>query len=546
MALTVEIEDNKFRVVTQGFQTEWFPNTPANRKVVVIMLRSMQDGMGDPLFTYQELAAVLGSDKPQASSKHVEGFRECGEEFDAALRRQRKVDWEVVVAVIEILRKNPLEKEEEMSRQVNERLDREDISASNIRAALEQISVLEIRKILKKQLAKGEAHYKEEYLFERLFELALEKAKESELAGCISEELEERLNKATQAKDYTQENLERIKSEELPEDVKNLFEGEVNSEKLSSIWNSQLGWKLWAFILYFQGISQSVIGSWIGVDKSTICRWLKDVADWGDIWLKAQKAAFSFKVAVDEKWIKIAGQWWYLFAAVDCVTGYPLHAAIYPSNSGNYCKLFLLELKQLGYCPKVVVTDGWDGYIKAIQAVFPEAEHLLCRFHVIRSVFRRLKKARIFSFDICKAISKLFKTNYKRTVQRRIDRLKEKLQPLGAVSRVLGGLEAKLPQVIKAVGSTWRPSTSNAVEGFFSKFDRFYRLKGPFCDEASAQKHLRLFLLGYLFTVGAQGQPCPLEKAGEDVAQLPFYHLFNRPDILALKERMAEQYQQAG
>jgi transposase-like protein len=544
--IKIEVEDNKFRVIAQDFKTDWLPDTPENRKAVVIMLRCLQNEEGKALFTFKELAAILGSDNSQAASQHLEDFRKCGKEIYQTLKRKRKVDEEVVQAVLEILQREPLLAEEAIAGKVNEKLNRRDIEIHNVRAALEQISVVEIRKILKKQLAKGEAHYKEEHLLERLFKLALEKAEESKVAGRVPDELKEQLNKATEPIDSTQESLEQIKSDEVPEEVKNLFEGEVNSEKLSSIWNSKLGWKLWAFILYFQGVSQSVIGSWIGVDKSTICRWLKDVANWGYIWVKAQKVAFSLKVAIDEKWIKIAGEWWYLFVAVDCVTGYPLHAAIYPSNSGGYCKLFLLELKQLGYYPKVIITDGWDGYIKAILAVFPEAEHLLCRFHVIRSVFRRLRKARIFSSKIYKAVGKLFKTSYKRTVRRRIDRLQKMLQPLSAVTRVLGGLEAKLPQVIKTVGSTWRPSTSNAAEGFFCKFERFYRLKGPFCDEASAQKHLQLFLLGYLFSIGAQGQPCPLEKAGGNVAQLPFYHLINRPNIIALKERMAKQYRQAG
>jgi len=273
MALKVEVEDSKFRVVTQEFQTGWFPNTPANRKVVVIILRSMLDGMGNPLFTYQELAAILGSDNPQASSQHVEGFRDCGEKFDAALRgKERKVDKEVVDAVIAILKKNSLGKDEEMARRVNEYLGREDINASNIRAALEQISALEIRKILNKQLVEGKAHYKEEYLIEQLFELVSQKAHEEEPAGGLSEESME-LEIATPARACGQEELERAKPEE-PEDVKKLFEGEVNHENLLGIWNSPVGWKIWAFILYFQGISQSVIVYYRSPSQNPLQRFL--------------------------------------------------------------------------------------------------------------------------------------------------------------------------------------------------------------------------------------------------------------------------------
>jgi hypothetical protein len=45
-----------------------------------------------------------------------------------------------------------------------------------------------------------------------------------------------------------------------------------------------------------------------------------------------------------------------------------------------------------------------------------------------------------------------------------------------------------------AVGSTWRPTTSNVAERFLGTFDRFYRAKGPFQHPASAQKHVALFM----------------------------------------------------
>jgi hypothetical protein len=104
-----------------------------------------------------------------------------------------------------------------------------------------------------------------------------------------------------------------------------------------------------------------------------------------------------------------------------------------------------------------------------------------------------------------------------------------------------------IPQIVKftkAVGSLRLPSTSNAVERFF---DRLYRLKGPFCDEASAQKHLRLFMLGYFLTIGQLGPVgpgVPVRKGRCGLGQIPLYHLLNRPNVIALKDRMAEQYRQ--
>ena len=547
MALELETQDNKFRVVTQDFQSEWLPDTPGNRKVMVIVLRGLQDEDENPLFTFQELAAIVGSDNRQAASGHVEDFRECGEEFDETLKHKRKVDEEVVGALEEILQQYPLCRKVEIVRLINEKLERDDITEANVDAALEQISCKEIRRILQKQLASGQAYYKEEYLLRRLFEIVMAKSEEApQEAPTPLQEFEEHWSQAAQALgvEFGQSGAER--EPEPSEHAKKLFEeGRPDLQKLSCIWDSPLGWKLWAFVLYYHGVSLSAIGGWLGVNKSTVCRWLSEVSDWAGPYLKELKLAFSGRVAIDEKWIKIGNCVWYLFVAVDCVTGCPLHLALYPSNSGGYCKLFLLELKQKGYLPKIIVTDGWDAYIKAIQAVFPDAEHLLCRFHVIRSVFRRIRKAKLFDQGLCQMVGNLFRTHYKRTVKRRVEKLKERASILQA-EHVLTGLLGKLPQVLKAVGSTWRPSTSNAVEQFFSKFDRFYRLKGPFCDEASARKHINLFLLGYLFSIGAQGQASPLERASGNVVQIPFYHLINRPNIVALKDRIAQQYRAAG
>ena len=126
---------------------------------------------------------------------------------------------------------------------------------------------------------------------------------------------------------------------------------------------------------------------------------------------------------------------------------------------------------------------------------------------------------------------------------------------VGGVGGRRGGVGLKkLPQVLSAVGSPWRPSTANGVERFFGSFDRFYRVKGPFCALASAQKHLQLFVLWYLLRGGTQGQACPLERAGgkasplraqaRRVEALPLYHLLNRPKVRMLRERMAQESRQ--
>jgi hypothetical protein len=53
------------------------------------------------VFTFQELSKITGSEKRQASSGHMERFRESGCDFLRFLTRKRKVDSEVVEAAIQ-------------------------------------------------------------------------------------------------------------------------------------------------------------------------------------------------------------------------------------------------------------------------------------------------------------------------------------------------------------------------------------------------------------------------------------------------------------
>lgn len=533
--------DSRIRVETQAFSLE-IADTPSNRKALVIMLREVRDSDGRRLFTFEELAGILESSHRQASEQFYRGYEASGEDILESLLRKRKVDSAVVDAVRGELERTPLAKVSELRDRVCTGLGREDLSCANIAAALDQISSSTLRRILRGQLAAGEAHYQEEYLIRELFALLSAGSPEVVPRFEGSEALAASFEESTCALGVAPPELRDSDMQA----VEQLFEAQeqVTAEGLHTLWYGELGWHVLLFLLYFWGVPQRVLGNWSGVSASTVCRRLADVALWGRVWFSQQRLAFSGSVDVDEKMVWIGGRWWYLFAAVDSITRCALHTAFSPSNTRLACAAFLMGLKLKGYLPKVIITDGWDGYIQAITHVFPKAEHLLCRFHLLRSVFRRLRNARVYAQDVWQQVGSLFHTSDKRTVRRRVSKLEKTVKQLG-VSHVLSGLLAKLPQVLPAVGSTWRPSTSNGVERFFRLFDRLYELKGPFQDLASAQKHLALALVGYMFAVGRQGQACPLERAGIEVGKLPFYHLWNRPNLLLLRERMGDVWRQA-
>ncbi len=76
MALQIVVEDNRFTVEWQGYFTISLPDTPSNGKSILVFLRSLQDGMGKRMFTFQELSVLFDSNNRQASSQHMEDFRD--------------------------------------------------------------------------------------------------------------------------------------------------------------------------------------------------------------------------------------------------------------------------------------------------------------------------------------------------------------------------------------------------------------------------------------------------------------------------------------
>jgi transposase-like protein len=421
-----------------------------------------------------------------------------------------------------------------------------------VRTAGHQVGFLGIQSSLKRQLAEGEVHVKEPVLLDALFALAdagaSAQADGVEPVGGIPEVLEAVRPQGVESS--LPDPSEAATTEAL---TACLMEGDVSPSRLARLWQGSVGTVMLCFVLYYHGLSLEVIGSFLGVHKTTVLRWLAPLAqlNWRLV-VQQGKRFFSGILAVDEKWIRIAGVWWYVFAAVDHVSGFPVHIALFPSNAKRYCQAFLLQLKGLGYRPKVIITDGWEAYVEAIAVVFPAAQHLLCRFHALRAALDKLKEAMgdgKRSKALVEGLKGLFHTDCKRTVQRRIARLQAQAQGTKA-EPVIRRLFAKLPKLLPAVGSTFRPSTTNAAEGFLGAFDRFYERKGPFPHPASAHKHIQLFMLGYVFsTLSSQAQEhrqgrCPLQLSGYRVAHLPLFHMVNRPDLARLRQHLVESYAQ--
>ena len=288
MALKIERNDNRFRVESQDFTTCWLPDTSENRRAVVVFLRLLLDSNGKHLYTHQELASIFDSCNRQASSNHFESFVACGCNFLDYLKRKRKVNDEVVDAVLEELMQEPLAAVSDLTPRVNARLMRDDISRENINAALEGISCQEIRGVIRGQLSSGEAHYKEEYLLAEMMTSFSSEA--GSAAGlCVPADEGMRLSDPT-----------AIRSLLTPD------------APLGSLGNS-LRWVCFIMVLYYHGLPLSLLGRWFKVHKTTILRWVISLAIelWPVVYTWINKRVEARVVYIDEKWIKIQGKWHY-------------------------------------------------------------------------------------------------------------------------------------------------------------------------------------------------------------------------------------------
>ncbi|MGH8056914.1 MAG: DDE-type integrase/transposase/recombinase [Candidatus Entotheonellia bacterium] len=239
-------------------------------------------------------------------------------------------------------------------------------------------------------------------------------------------------------------------------------------------------------------------------------------------------------VYVDEKWLKIRGRWHYWFVVLDVPTELPVLAALLPSRGQWACRWVGAQLRQLKNIPRVILTDGLQAY----AYLLPAAKHVLCRFHHQQGVTHWLKQhfATDAEIDARKPMmKKVLQTRDKRTVRRRLARLRARASELGLIPWV-SRVDEKLPQLIGSVGSARLPSTTNAIERFFRAFERFYKTRKGFHSILSAKRGLVLFLVVYVFTQHATTGQAPIEVILPEARRMPLYRLINDP-FRALQER---------
>ncbi len=238
-------------------------------------------------------------------------------------------------------------------------------------------------------------------------------------------------------------------------------------------------------------------------------------------------------VDVDEKWLKIRGCWHSWFVVLDVATELPILAALLPSRSPWACRGLGRQLHLLTHGPQVLITDGLPAY----AAMVPGAQPVWCRLHHQQRVTHWVKQHLSREEEMTtrkRVMKKVLQTHDKRTVRRRLARLREQSPMLGMTTWITQ-VEAKLPQLLCSVGRTRLPSTTNAIARFFRAFQRFYATRGGFHSVRSAKRELLLFVVVSLFTQRASTGQAPIEVLVPEARGMPLYRCIHDP-LRALQE----------
>ena len=505
--MNMYLEDNQFLISGQGLCLSW-PDVGINRKLAVVFLRSLCSAQtGRPLFTLEELSGIVGSRNRQAASEHMEQFRASGEDFGEFIKRRRKVDEGVVEAVEAELLKDPLAALGELCKRVGERLGREDLHAGNLRAALDRIPFEKLRGVLRASLEQGQVgvQYREAWL---LGEMVDKVGSVEELKACLEV-------------DHRSQDRALVD----PGGVRKLLEPGEALEDVSG----QLQVICLCMTLYFWGVPLSRLGFWLGVNKTTVLRWMVGLVNeiFGDISQRVLDGIHLGVVYADEKWIKIRGVWHYWFVVLDAKTNIPLVCYLSKTRSRWVCQWLGLWLKKFTGQAKAVVTDG----LKSYRYFLPGVPHLLCHFHHQQRVTtwlaehfpqgKRLEKLKAM-------MKRVLQTDDKRTAKRRLEKLERQGEKLG-IKGWVDKTRACFKELLPAIGSSQLPRTTNAIERFFRTFNRFYKVRCGFHSMESAIDQLSIFLVGYLFTVTAQDGTATIEAVWSEAARTPLYRLINDP-----------------
>lgn len=523
--LEVLCQDNEYFIMSQEFYLH-FPKTPANKKVLCLLLRALRSSQtGKAFFPHEQIAKAFGYKSRQNTQNFEQELKKCDGDLLSYLQHKRKVDTSVVEAVTEAVRRRPLASAPQLCERVSARLGRADLTPANIRTALTAVPCTAIRPVLQRQWEAGRFHPKEEVVLQQALAALL--SSRPSASPLVADDLQALGVLPAEASEA--ETVQQQQHAASP----GLLTPHAPVEHVPA----RIRLMVVALTLYFWNVPLSRLAIWYGASKSTIYQWVIGlaVALFPVIQAWIVQHVQAARVALDEKWLKIRKQWHYWFVILDEATGLPVCLSLLPTRTAWACCWVLVTLKRLGKRPRAVITDGLAGYAASVPVVFPTATHLWCLFHHQQGVTRWLRDhasslAKEAVTTLKRQMKRVVQTVDSRTVHRRLTRLEtEEAAHACGLDTWIARTRQRLDHLVPALRRNAYPRTTNAIERFFRAFQRFYKTRGGFHSIISAKRELRLFVVVYVFTIQVSTGIAPIERIVPQAKHMPLYKLLNDP-----------------
>jgi transposase-like protein len=541
-------EGNKYTIKVNVPISYCFNSDSAlDRDIVICILNEARGIDGQKIIVQQALAESFGLKDRREIDNRMQRYRQSGQSMKGIvgphILRARVLTEEVKEAIHSFWIKNWWATEQQVFEHLQHiglfKADAKFCSPT-IRAAVSK-DFLKLRAQVKKAFVRELISYKKDELVKQLFDLVQSQYDLLKVHNLVPQ--------VDEIKTEALKNFSRVNT--LKKDLKEI--ARIKNMK-TLIMNPQIqdthpAKPLEAIKLYaYFNSSYGYIAHHLKVSKSTVFYWVQSFI------LSLQMscplpATCSGTIGFDAKWVKITksfsplekskgAKWRYVYVAVDCHTYDLLHIQIFSKEDKNCTKLFLLQLKNKGFYPSVIITDMHPAYPEPIKQVFPKALHAICIFHLLQAIQRHIKEVFGKEYEknkkimaLKKEIYHLFDAKDKRTVIKRMQSIMAKREDFLSLNpkadKIFNCIQSHFSQALLCIGNPKIPHTNNASERLIRRFNQHYKNMAGFESIATARAYLTLFAFFYRTTPlyeaknkGIRGL-APLQIAGVNISTIP-------------------------
>ena len=149
------------------------------------------------------------------------------------------------------------------------------------------------------------------------------------------------------------------------------------------------------YLLQFKSLNAVLANKDLGISKSTLHRRIieeaKTSSDWDELSkVMKEQSGWGFVMGIDTSGLKIRGKNYVYLHIADVTSHDPLAYAVCENEDIATVEPILLRLRNLGYRPRIAVTDLAPELITSIRRVFPCAIIQGCVFHALLSLDKEL------------------------------------------------------------------------------------------------------------------------------------------------------------